>query len=107
MAMLIGLAALAAVSAAAPDSQPVPLWRDITAGETPEQVADKIARIPGVKSAKARGDKVKVRYQNGKGIEIFGLPFAISTEFVDAKLSRVILLPARSAPASTPTSCLG
>jgi hypothetical protein len=83
------LTMLLSVSVAAQDPAP-PLWQSLAEGDTPAQVATKLAGVEGIRSAKVSKGKVKIRHA-GRGILIHGQPFKVAPVFQGGRLSQVLL----------------
>lgn len=74
-----------------------PIWRDLTFGDSPQVVIEKVKTITGVKSAELKSNKrypddvgVFVKY-NGEGIDILGETFQIYPGFKGHQLNRIDL----------------
>lgn len=99
--MLVYLAFALQVAAGQPNSQPAmqaqPLiWRDFRVGMTPEQFADGLRRVDGIKSVevKRKGTKpakLKIAYSVANSVQIGDLNVAITPSFIDDRLNSVNL----------------
>lgn len=91
---------LAASSCYAQTAEATPLWQDVAVGDNPEAVAQKLAGIDGIKSAKVKRSKkfpadfhLMIDYYGGaNGIAISGYEFAIFPEFEGESLNRIKLI---------------
>lgn len=71
-----------------------PLWQDISSGDTPEFVAQKLASNPEIKSAKVKirsGKQVISISYRGSGIHILDQDYVISTDFGEDGLRKFSL----------------
>jgi len=89
-----------ALAAAAPEPEATILWRDLSSGDTPEQVAVKLGAYAEVKRAKVRRKRdgetsIDITYRGG-GIPILGMTFLLVPTFGPAGLDRVGLATAPS-----------
>lgn len=69
---------------------PAPIWQSLSEGDTPEQVAIKLAAIGGVRSAKPKASSVSVKYDSD-GIPIYGTSFKVVPQFGSTGLNQVLL----------------
>lgn len=80
---------------AAPAAAQVQLWRDLSAGDSPEIVESKLAAMPEIKrvKTKVRGDIVReqdINMQDG-GVPIFDGNFSVLTDYTGLSLTKVQL----------------
>lgn len=76
-------------------AETIELWRGLTFGDTPEEVAEKIRKMPEVRKVDVRRAKssgefkgLRIAYIN-EGINILGATFSLVPQFAGEKLSRV------------------
>jgi hypothetical protein len=67
-----------------------PIWQTLREGDTPEQVAEKLLGVKGIRSAKAKRNGVSIRHE-GEGLEIYGARFKVAPEFQQGYLAKVYL----------------
>ena len=90
------VAAVQPVPQAAPNQQQPVIWRDFRAGITPEQFADGLRKVDGIKAADVtrkgkKPAKVRIAYSLGAGMPIGDLNVAVTPSFVNDGLDSVSL----------------
>jgi copper chaperone CopZ len=94
-AALLG-AAVQPISQVAPQEQQPVIWRDLRKDITPEQFAEALKKVDGVKSVDVtrkgtKPAKIKIAYSLGNGLQIGDLNVSVTPSFIDNHLDTVNL----------------
>jgi hypothetical protein len=94
-AVLQGIAVQPGTQVAPQEEQPV-IWRDLRKDITPEQFAEALQKVDGVKSVDVtrkgtKPAKIKIAYSLRNGLQIGDLNVAVTPSFIDNRLDSVNL----------------
>lgn len=84
--------AMLALSPQGAFAQSTALWQSLSAGDSPQAVAEKLAQLPEIKSAKVKGrpdaPRIAIAYKS-TGLPILGEAYRVVPQFSEGKLHRV------------------